>query len=293
MPLAFVLDEGKLTDLEKRVAASFDDAQPTFAYSVHMKGDRRSDARSLDDVLRIRNVTRERIERLIIRASTPLDPRGPRDQQRVIEIDFGAEKRTREGSVQTGVVLEVTGESAIWRTRTLSDVALEIDRSKAPHGPPRVALVLILVGSLLLSLLSVLSAVTSPRPQDLQATMWLTGAQINHFAQKAKSSGLTEKDQQEVLAQQLQNVAEARRGRLPTAGQLALIGVPLLLILTVGTTLMSLCYRHVVFLWGDERERQTFRDNSRRVLWTLLLGLAVTPLVARLYLSGLFAAGSP
>lgn len=288
MPFPFVLDEAKLTDLHDRIVSSFEGQQPHLAYSVVMKGDRRTEERSLQNVLKVRNTARERVLRLIIRASTPLEVGTTPDQQRIVEVDFGAERRTRENNLLTGISIDVTGESAIWRTRTLSDVAHEVERTKAPHGPPKVALIAILCITLALSLFSVISTMTIQDPDSLATRMWLTPTQINHYSKKISTGPLTIDDQRQLLSDQIRNLSSAQGGRLPKGKQLAMIGLPLLLIFMVGTTLMSLCYRHVVFLWGDERDRQTFRDNSRRILWALVIGLAVTPLVTRFYLAGVF-----
>lgn len=293
MPFPFVLDEAKLTDLHDRIVSAFEGQQPHFAYSLVMKGDRRTEGRSLPDVLAVRNTARERVLRLIIRASTPLEGGMTPDQQRVVEVDFGAERRTRENNLLTGISIDVTGDSAIWRTRTLSDIAHEVERTKAPHGPPKIALVAILCLTLVFSLFSVIGTMTIQDPDALATRMWLTPTQINHYSKKASAGPLTTDDQRQLLSDQIRNLSSAQGGRLPKGTQLAMIGLPVLVIFTVGTTLMSLCYRHVVFLWGDERDRQGFRDNSRRILWALLLALAVTPLVARFYLMGVFGAIGP
>jgi hypothetical protein len=145
-------------------------------------------------------------------------------------------------------------------------------------------------------LLSILVAAlplgTSPAStRILASTMWLTPPEIEVYASKLSGGPLSENDAKNLTSQQLRNLSnvlqQEEKETHPSLAPALTTFVPLVVVIALGLFIIVVCYPSVVFLWGDEKDRQLWRDSAKRYLWPLLLAITFVPIVSRLYLSGI------
>jgi hypothetical protein len=248
--------------------------------------------KTLDEVLAPDNSAKHRIVRLRIHSQC----RAPNSTfpQSEIDVDFGATFKTGESSQQTGVSIEVAGESRVWAADTLSEIEQQVERSWVQHGPPMVSIGLIILASLFTILMSLLGPriETNQTARGLATSMWLTGEDISPYAEKlSRSEALSEDEQRRIFSRQIANVSslfkhydKIERESLRSVGTSLL---PVAAIAVVGVVLFVRGYPAVVFLWGDEKSRQETRERVKRLLWPLLLAISLIPVIVQLFLTSL------
>ena len=256
-----------------------------------MVGDHRAELQTLDEVLALDNSAKHRIVRLRIhsqwRAPNSTSP------QSELDVDFGATFKAGTSS-QTGVSIEVAGESRVWVADTLSEIEQQVERSWVQHGPPMVSIGLIILASLFAILMSLLGPrfETNQTARNLATSMWLTGEDISPYAEKlSRSEALSDDEQRQIFSRQIANVNtlfkhydKIERESLRSAGA-SLLAVAAIAV--VGVVLFVRGYPAVVFLWGDEKSRQETRERVKRLLWPLLLAISLIPVIVQLFLKSL------
>ena len=290
----FEVEPTKLTKLlqvmhEKLVGS----ADKSDSYVVYMVGDHRA-LQTLDEVLALDNSAKHRIVRLRIHS----ERRAPNGAvQTEIDIDFGATFKTASGSSQTGVSIEVAGESQAWVADTLSEIEQQVERSWVQHGPPIAFIGLIFLASLFTILIAILRPTfeTNQIARDLSTTMWLTEEDISPYAEKlSRAETLSEDEQRQILSKQLANIDTLFKHYDKIHGEsLRSVGGSLLAVAAialVGLVLFVRGYPAAVFLWGDEKSRQETRERMKRLLWPLLLAISLIPVIVQFFLPSLLSA---
>jgi hypothetical protein len=290
----FEVEPTKLTKLLKvmheKLAGPADQSD---SYFVYMVGNHRAQLQTLDEVLALDNSAKHRIVRLQIH-STCRAPNSSSPQSE-IDVDFGATFKSGTGSSQTGVSIEVAGESGTWVADTLSEIEQQVERSWVQHTPPALSILLIILASLITVLLSFgPRSDTVQTARDLATTMWLTEEDISPYAEKlSRAEALSEGEQRQILSRQMANVStffkhydEVDRESRRSIGR-SLLAVAAIAV--VGVVLLVRGYPAAVFLWGDEKSRQETRERVKRLLWPLLLAISFIPVLVQLFLPSLLS----
>lgn len=101
---------------------------------------------------------------------------------------------------------------------------------------------------------------------------------------------MTDEEVREITTRQLRNILEDQRPKQsPQKGrtrQLVFIGVPFLIVLACGLTLLLTCYPRTIFLWGDENERYANVLQRRKALWAVIIAVTVTGVASKLLFTG-------
>lgn len=290
----FEVEPTKLTKLLKMMHEKLaGPADQSDSYVVYMVGNHRAQLQTLDEVLALDNSAKHRIVRLRIHSAC----RAPNTTapQSEIDVDFGVMFKTGTGSSQTGVSIEVAGESGTWVADTLSEIEQQVERSWVQHTSPIIFILLIIIASLLTILVSVGQRFeTAQTARGLATTMWLTAEDISPYAERlSKAEVLSEGEQRQILSKQMANVStifkhydEAERESLKSMGR-SLLAVAAIAV--VGIVLLVRGYPAAVFLWGDEKSRQETRERVKRLLWPLLLAISLIPAVVQLFLPNLLS----
>ena len=94
-----------------------------------------------------------------------------------------------------------------------------------------------------------------------------------------------------MVTRQLRNVLEDQR---PAQGvfsgwtrQKTFVAGPLLIVLVCAAYLAFRCYPNAVFLWSDEVERYNKMLQTRRIVWTLIIGGIVFGVLSKVLYTGL------
>jgi hypothetical protein len=290
----FEVEPTKLTKLLKvmheKLAGPADQSD---SYVVHMVGNHRAQLQTLDEVLALDNSAKHRIVRLQIHSACSA-PNSTLPQSE-IDVDFGATFKKDSGYSQTGVSIEVAGESGTWVADTLSEIEQQVERSWVQHTPPIMFIILIIIASLFTILMSFVPRFdTVQTAHDLATTMWLTGEDISPYAEKlSRAEALSEGEQRQILSRQVANVSilfkhydEVRRESLRSMVK-SLLAVAV--IAGVGVFLLVRGYPTMVFLWGDEKSRKETRERVKRLLWPLLLAISLIPLLVQFFLPSLLS----
>ena len=288
----FEVEPTKLTKLlrviHEKLAGTGDESD---SYVVYMTGDHRAELRTLDEVLALDNTAKHRIVRLRIHSQRRApNSAAPHSE---IDVDFGAPFKSGTSS-QTGVSIEVAGESRVWVADTLSEIEQQVERSRVQHGPPIISIAFIILASFVTIVMLLLGPrfETGQTARELATSMWLTGEDIAPYAEKlSRSEVLSEEEQRQVLSKQIANVNSLykhydtiERESLKTRGA-SLLAVAAIAV--VGVVLFIWGYPAGVFLWGDEKSRQETRERVKRLLWPLLLAISLVPVIVQLFLPSL------
>jgi hypothetical protein len=292
----FELEPTKLTKLvqvmHEKLAGPGDQSD---SYVVYMVGAKPVERQTLAEVLALDNSKKHRIVRLRIHSECSA-PNGtsPRSE---IDVDFGATFKTESGS-QTGVSIEVAGESGGWTADTLSEIEQQVERSWVQHGPPMAFILLIILAPLIIILLSTMEPrfEINQTASGLATSMWLTPEDISPYADKlSRREALTEDEQRQILSRQVANVNalykhydQIDRGPPVRTTVKSLLAVAAIAV--VGLVLIIRGYPAAVFLWGDEESRQKTRERVRARLWPVLLAISLLPVIVQVFWPSLWTA---
>jgi hypothetical protein len=288
----FEVEPTKLTKLlqvmHEKLAGPGDQSD---SFVVYMVDNHSAQLQTLDEVLALDNSKKHRIVRLQIHSQRRIN--NNTSPQSEIDVDFGVTFKSGTSS-QTGVTIEVAGQSRVWVADALSEIEQQVERSWVQHGPPIVSIVLIFFATLLAIFMSLLGPrfETGETARALATSMWLTGHDISPYTEKlSRSEALTEDEQRQIFSRQMANVNslfehydQIERESFKSARGTLLAAVA---IAAVGIILFIRGYPASVFLWGDEKSRQETRERVKRVLWPVLLAISLIPVVVQLFLPGL------
>jgi hypothetical protein len=282
----FLLEKTKLDRILDVIHGRLGEHQDTTKrddFEVFLSGQRREEMTSVDDVLKLDNSRKSKIQRLLItcRASTEGETRPEHE----IQVDFDARNISNS---KTKVTVSVKSDDAGWSDRALSEVEEQVERTSLEDGPSRVVMACLffgVVGILVFLLLSSFAALGSGHGD----TMWLRVRDVDRVEQILKQQRtITDEEMREIETRQLRNFVEAYKQSQPSGwtSQKAYVAVPLLAVLGCVLYLAGRCYPSAVFLWGDVVERHTKMLRTRRILWNIIIALVIGGLSKFLY-SGL------
>jgi hypothetical protein len=246
---------------------------------------------SVDDVLALDNSRKHKIERLVIvcSASAP----GAARPEHEVQIDFGYTRPSgpAPNSNTKLVAVSVRSDDNAWASRTLSEVEEQAERTwihySWPIGSLIVLIVLLLVVLFFLMLPFIPFRAVPPGPTDL----WLMSSDVDRIeAMLRDHSTLTDENLREIATMQLRNVlGPPRPPRSISPNQLTrtlFLAVPLIVVFACVLLLVK-CYPSAVFLWGDEVERYANTVQRRKILWNIIVGVAVVGVLSKFLFEGL------
>ena len=243
---------------------------------------------SVDDVLKLDNSRKSRIQRLLITCCASTE--GAARPEHEIQVDFDGRI---VGKNKTKVIVSVRSDDAGWSDRALSEVEEQVERTSLQDVPHRVALVVLFWSVTLVLGSLVLSSLASGRPAiDAAGAMWLRTPDLDHVEQILKQSRtITDEEMRQINTMQLRNLLEQQRPKPVFTGwnrQKTFVGGPLLIVLACAVYLVWKCYPSAVFLWGDEVERYHKLLQTRRIVWGIIISLTVVGVFSKLLVMGLF-----
>ncbi|MGD9850436.1 MAG: hypothetical protein AB7T38_04130 [Nitrospirales bacterium] len=259
-------------------------------FEVFLTGQRREEMISVDDVLNLDNSRKSKIQRLLITccASTEWAKRPEHE----VQVDFDGRTDDKD---KAKVIVSVRSEDAGWSDRVLSEVEEQIERTSLQDLPHRVALGWLIALLSIVLFFMVLSAINSKRSAtEAAGGMWLRGSDIARVEQILEEKRtISDEEMREIVTRQLRNVFEDQR---PAEGrfsgwtrQKTFVAGPLLVVLICAIYLLSRCYPEAVFLWSDEIERYNKMLQTRRIVWTLIIGGIIIGVLSNVLFTGLIS----
>jgi hypothetical protein len=285
----FLLEKTKLDRILDVIHGRLGEHQDTTKrddFEVSLSGQRREEMTSVNDVLKLDNSRKSKIQRLLITCCASSE--GAARPEHEIQVDFDG--RTIANN-KTKVIVSVRSGDAGWSDRALSEVEEQVERTSLQDVPHRVALSVLAVSVAVVLLLMLAFSVRSGRPAiDSAGAMWLRTSDLDRVEQILKQGRtITDEEIREINTMQLRNVLEEQRSKPDFSGwsrQKTFIGVPLLAVLACAFYLACRCYPSAVFLWGDEVERYNRMLQTRRILWGIIIALT-TGVVSKFLYMGL------
>jgi hypothetical protein len=169
-------------------------------FQLYLKGDRREELSSVDEVLATDNSRKYKIERLAIHCSAVGAPRTEYEAQ----VDFGGPSNSQQShGVKTKVVaITIKSDNPSWNSRTLSQVEEQVERTWVYQTASLGLLIVLLVGSFLFLASQFVTLLPST-----SATWWLNRSDRERLTQMLKEHPtLTDENLREIETRQLKNV---------------------------------------------------------------------------------------
>lgn len=276
----FLLEATKLNKLVNVLddAATEPNVTLNKSYEVFFKDDRRDEFNNIEDVLRLDNDNKGKIQRLLINfTSTKIGEGKP---QHIVQVDFsllGHQKKVSSSIFSTAnsdptIDVSVKSESASWATRTLAEVEQQVERTKQQNGLPKFGAAMIFVIVMIVALAQLTTCSQPISVQEMSNSMWLQKTDLDKIASRIKPNIiLSADDLREIKTMQLRNLL-ASTAPVPTPNremsrrQLSL-AIPLALIAFFALILIFKCYPRGTFYWGDEVERYDRTKLWRNFAW--------------------------
>jgi hypothetical protein len=284
---SFQLEPTKLTRILDKIHERLEEHAHTTKrnhFEVFMSGNRREEMASVEDVLKLENSRKHKIQRVLVVCSASAE--GSARPEHEVQVDFCVAKTKVEGeAINVGkvVAISVRSDATGWASRTLSEVEEQVERTWLRQTP-----LLLVLGILTLGITLVLAFQFFPVEPRFDTIDWLGGSDV-HRVEQMLSAGrtLTDEEAREVTTMQLRNVVLYQQPQQPkgSSRKLVLFGIPLVGLLGLAITLFTQ-YPGAVFLWGDEVERHARRVQRRRVLWGVMVSILVVGVLARLLFEG-------
>jgi hypothetical protein len=278
----FLLEKTKLDRLMDIIHDRLGEHQETTKrddFEVFLSGHRREEMTSVDDVLKLDNSRKSKIQRLLMTCCASTE--GAVRPEHEIQVDFDGRttpwnKRTASWN-KTKVTVSVRSDNAGWSDRALSEVEEQVERTSLQDFPARATLVLLTGLVSIVILLMLLFSLSSSRSAiDSAGAMWLRAPDLDHVEQILKQGRtITDEEMRQINTMQLHNLLEEQRQKPAFSGwsrQKTFVGGPLMIVLACAVYLGLRCYPSAVFLWGDEVERYNKMLQTRRIVWGLLIG---------------------
>ena len=291
----FLLEPTKLTRLIDKMHERLSDHRPAVVHDrldVFLTGNRREEMTTIDEVLALENSRKHKIERLVIVSSGETE--GAARPEHEIQVDYeGPKAVTAGGTTSTArvVAISVRSDQGAWASRTLSEVEEQVERTWQYYGRPVLALVSLLISVLVIFLLQLPSIRFKPTTEEVVPTMWLQDRDLDRIeAIVRQQRPITDQELREVVTMQLRNVVNSARPQRPIrksgTRQVLVVAIPLAVVSFCIIGLLSTCYPKAVFLWGDEIERYARVLQRRRILWGIIVGVALIGILSKLLYEG-------
>lgn len=284
---AFLLEKTKLDRILDVIHGLLGEHQNTTKhddFEVFLSGQRREEMTSVDQVLNQDNSRKSKIERLMIMCSASTE--GAARPEHEIQIDFDGRTVGK-----TKIVVSVRSDDAGWSDRALSEVEEQVERTSLQDVPHRIALAVLVISVAVFLVLLVLSSFHIRAGYGQADLMWLRRGDVDRVEQILKQSRtITDEEIREISTMQLRNVLDMDANSQPsgwTIRRKGFIGVPLLIVFACAGYLVVKCYPRAVFLWGDEVERYNKMLQTRRIVWNVIIGVAVVGVLSNFLYAGL------
>jgi hypothetical protein len=123
-------------------------------------------------------------------------------------------------------------------------------------------------------------------------TWWLSSSDIDRIKAMLKEHpALTDEQLREVSTMQLRNaIGFPKQHTSVQANEVAralFLVVPLSVVVAGIIVLLKTCYPSAVFLWGDEVDRYSNVVQRRKIVWNIIIGIAVVGVLSKLLYEGL------
>jgi hypothetical protein len=286
---SFLLEPTKLTRLIDTIHERLGDHPRTTThdhFEVFLSGNRREELTSIDAVLALENSHKQKIQRLLITSSARAEGALPADHE--IQVDFAGNKTNPTSNKNAKVVaVSVRSNQAGWASRTLSEVEEQVERTWQRNLQSILALAALIACALFV----LVALFVSFSGGNLAFRQSLNDSDLDRLEQILNlNRTMTDEEEREITTRQYRNILEDRRPKQsPQKGgrrRLVFIGVPFLVLLVCGFTLLLTCYPRAVFLWGDESERYANVLHRRKVLWGVIIAVTITGVASNLFIRG-------
>jgi len=255
-------------------------------FEVFLSGQRREEMTSVGDVLKLDNSRKSKIQRLLMTCCASAE--GAARPEHEIQVDFDGRTIAKE---KTKVIVSVRSDDAGWSDRALSEVEEQIERTSLQDAPHRLALGVLGFSVCIVLLFLVVSSSLPLHSNNGDAdVMWLSLRDIDRVEQILKQDRtITDEEMREIATRQLRNVLEVQRRSQPSGWtrQKVFVAVPLLSVLACVVYLVWRCYPSAVFLWGDEVERYNKMLQTRRIVWSFIIGGILFGVLSKFLYTGL------
>jgi hypothetical protein len=279
---------GRLMDIIHDRLGEHQDTTKRDDFEVFLSEQRREEMNSVEDVLKLDNSRKSKIQRLLITCCASTD--GATRPEHEIQVDFDGRNVANK---KTKVIVSVRSDDAGWSDRALSEVEEQVERTSLQDFPHRAVLVLLGASVTIVLLLMLLFSLGSGRSAiDSAGAMWLRVADLDRVEQILKEGHtITDEEMREINTMQLRNLLEDQRPQPAFSGwtkKKSFVGGPLLIVLACVIYLALKCYPNCVFLWGDEVERYNTMLQTRRIVWGIIISLVGVGVLSKLLVMGLF-----
>ena len=289
---SFLLEKTKLDRLLEIIHARLGDHPHTTShdhFEVFLSDKRCIEKHSVDDVLKLDNSRKSKIQRLLMTCCTSTEKAGRPEHE--IQVDFDGRI---DDKVRVKVIVSVRSDEAGWNDRALSEVEEQIERTSLQDYRARLGLAVLAVSAAIAFLLLLLSSLSSGRPAiDAAGAMWLRTSDLARVEQILKQGRtITDEEMREINTMQLRNVLEEQRPKPVFIGwtwQKSFVGGPLLIVSACAFYLLVACYPNAVFLWGDEVERYNKMLQTRQMVRNLIVGGIFFGVLSKVLYAGLFS----
>lgn len=244
------------------------------SYEVVFKGDRSDTFDNIDDVYRLDNSKKGKIQRLLITMSST--PDGDSKPNHEAQVDFSVLRQEKKDRLVTTQV-KIRSDSTSWASRTLADIEQQTDRTKQQYTLPLVAACLIFISIALLALSQLTVGNTSYQMSNM---MWLSPPEVDKVGVMLKQNAvLTSENLREIQSWQMQNLLLDQHpapspGRELSRQQVA-FGIPLVVVAIIAVLLALTCYPRGVFYWGDEIDAFDKIKSRRIAAWGLIMTIVI------------------
>ena len=288
---SFLLEPTKLRRIVDKAHERLSDHQCSTSrdlFEVFLSGKQHLELPDVESVLALENSRKNKILRLVMTCSA--GRKGATLLEHEVQVDFGEEKKGASNSSEKVIVVRVRSESPGWPNRTLSELEEQVERTRLHHLQPILVLCGILISALVVIFFQL--PIRAARPlDDPSRTTWLRENDLDYVEQLlSQDRPITDAEMREISTRQLRNMLEEQRPKqsLHTGRtrQILLIVIPLAIVVALGLVLLSTCYPHVVFLWGDEVDRYAGLLSRRKTLWSAIISVTVLGLLSKFFATG-------
>src|ERR1035441_8557957 len=182
---AFLLEKTKLGRLMDIVHGRLGEHHGTTKrddFEVFLSGQRREEMTGIDDVLKLDNSRKCKIQRLLITCCASTE--GVARPEHEIQVDFDGRNVAKN---KTKVVVSIRSDDAGWSDRALSEVEEQVERTSLQDFLHRAVLVLLGGSVTIVVLLMLLFSLGSGRSAiDSAGAMWLRTADLDRVEQIVK-----------------------------------------------------------------------------------------------------------
>jgi hypothetical protein len=282
----FLLEKTKLDrllDIIHGLLNEHDNTTEHDDFEVFLSGQRREETTSIDEVLKLDNSRKSKIQRLLITCSASTEQATRPEHE--IQVDFDGNPG------KTKIIVTIRSDDPGWSDRALSEVEEQVERTSLQDAPHRIALFLLLVPIAAFLILLLLSSLHSSFALGQADIMWLREGNVDRIQQILKQNRtITDEEMREIVSMQLRNVLNTDRKSESNGWSIrrrVFLGIQLLILLICAGYLLVRSYQSAVFLWGDEVERYNKTLQTRRAVWGIIIGVIIVGVLSNLLYTGL------